>query len=154
MKKQSLKVLAFALILGLAAIFGSANSTFAQTTTSVSFDVAFDFQIGKARWTAGRYNLRKIGDEVFRLSDEKRKRSILIPVTASLDPANALESEKLIFNKYGEQYFLREIYARRRAVGHSINESNSEKQARRRSEAKAETLARVGVTGKSAASRN
>lgn len=154
MKMQSLKVLAIAMLFGLSVVLVSASSTYAQTGRVAVFDVSFDFEVGNQTMKAGRYNLRKTGTEVFLLFDENGKQTVFVPGTASLAPEKSSNGEKLIFNRYGDRYFLRGIYADRRAVGYVVSESKSEKKVRQNDSAEAEKLARISVNSTPRSNKN
>ena len=154
MKMQSLKVLAIAMVFGLLAVFGSANAVYAQSGKVTVFDISFDFEMGNQTMKAGRYNLRRTGTGVFLLFDRDGKQTMLIPGIASLAPEKSSDGEKLIFNRYGDRYFLRGIYAERHAVGYGVRESKTEKKLRQSSGEEAERLARVIVKSTPSANKN
>ena len=154
MKMQSLKVLIIALVLGLLTVFGSASPAYAQSGEVAVFDVSFDFEVGNQTIKAGRYNLRRTGTGVFLLFDRDGKQTMLIPGTATLAPEKTSDAEKLIFNRYGDRYFLRGIYAERHAVGYGVRESKTEKKLRQSSGEEAERLARVIVKSTPSANKN
>jgi hypothetical protein len=154
MKMQSLKVLVIALVLGLLTVFGSASPAYAQSGEVAVFDVSFDFEVGNQTIKAGRYNLRRTGTGVFLLFDRDGKQTMLIPGTATLAPEKTSDAEKLIFNRYGDRYFLRGIYAERRAAGFGVSESKAEKKVRQTGGADAEKLARITVKSTPTAYKN
>lgn len=148
MKKLSLKSLAAALAFGIFAILVTANSTFAQNGSPVSFEVPFEFQANGETFSSGKYNLRKISSDIYLLSGEESEEKILIRGHASLPYENAVNAEKLVFNKYGDSHFLREVYARRGAFGFMLNETKTEKKIRKGVSEDREKLARVTVNSK------
>jgi hypothetical protein len=148
MKKLSLKSLAVALAFGIFAILGTANSTFAQSGNPVTFEIPFEFQANGETFSAGKYSVKKISSEIFLLSSENSDEKLLVRGIGSLPYENAVGSEKLIFNKYGERHFLREVYAKRGAFGFMLNESKTEKKIRQGSTDENEKLARIAVNSK------
>lgn len=128
MKSQSLKLFAIAFVLGLATIFGSASSANAQD--KLSFETPFDFQVGKSKLTAGKYELTLIsyGRYLLKNVETKDKQLISSQIGAGDD---STKEEKLVFNRYGDSYFLRQIFASRGSAGIEITESNVEKNIRK-----------------------
>ncbi len=128
MKSQSLKSFAIAFILGLAAIFASAESASAQDKSS--FETSFDFQVGKAKCAAGKYDVTTLGYGRYLLKNVETAEKMLISsqITAGDD---STKQEKLVFNRYGQSYFLRQIFARRGSAGIEVTESGTEKNIRK-----------------------
>lgn len=129
MKSQSLKLFAIACVLGLATIFASANSANAQT--NLSFETPFDFNVGKDKLSAGKYELRKLnsGKYLLRNAETKVARLVVFDIAASNKASS--KAERVIFNRYGKTYFLNGVFDKRGADGREISETNYEKQFRK-----------------------
>lgn len=122
---QSLKLFIAALVVGIAGI----GTAFGQTP--LSFEIPFDFQVGKTEMKAGKYELHKMGDKKFVLKNIESNESQFIISDAQVGNEKSVTVEKIVFNRYGETYFLREIYNRRGTVGRELGESKTEKKVRK-----------------------
>lgn len=125
MKMQSLKLFVAALIIS----FISVGSAFAQQ--SLDFEIPFDFQIGKKEMQAGKYKIKKIDGKQFIFKNVETNKSRIIMTDAQIGDERSVTTENLVFNRYGDTYFLREIYAARSTVGREFGESKLEKKLRK-----------------------
>ncbi len=128
MKMQSFKLFALALVFGAAAFFGTAGTAAAQT--KLSFETSFDFQVGNDKMNAGKYELTRVayGKYVLRNVESNASRIVVGQIDAG---DTKTSSEQVIFNRYGERYFLRQIFAKRGASGIDTGESSAEKEVRK-----------------------
>lgn len=125
MKTQSLKLLVAALVIGIFAT----GSVFAQQ--NLGFEIPFDFQIGKNQLDAGKYEIRKLDMAKYVLKNVETNKSMIIVTDGQVGVERSVKVENLVFNRYGDTYFLREIYATRGNVGRSLYETKSEKRIRK-----------------------
>lgn len=79
----------------------------------IAADIPFQFQVGPASWSAGQWEIARIPSIVMpllRMRDEQSGRTMLVagnPIYRSeFDPREA----KLVFNRYGERYYLSEVW--------------------------------------------
>lgn len=128
MKKQSFKIFALALALGLFTVLGTAVSAKAQEV--LRLDIPFDFHVGGGKHAAGKYEMKRISSSVFLLRNSDKGKGFLVITDADAGQNKNVKSESVVFNRYGEIYFLREIFAHR-AYGREIGESKLEKKIRR-----------------------
>lgn len=128
MRSQSLKLFAIALVIGAAAFFGTVGTAAAQS--KLVFETNFDFQVANDKMPAGKYELQKIarGKYVLRSVSSNASRIIFSEVTAGDEKTRV---EKVVFNRYGDRYFFREIFAKRGAAGVDVGESSAEKEVRK-----------------------
>lgn len=129
MKKQSLKLFVAALVLGIFTVLASATSANAQQV--VRFSVPFDFNFGKKELKAGEYELRALSDKNFVLRSKASEENILIVSDFETAKKGLENKESLVFNRYGETYFLRKIFANRNQSGREILESKQERAIRK-----------------------
>lgn len=99
--KRTTKVFLFA----FADMFG-AGVAFAHVA-SVKANVPFDFNVGAKHLPAGTYRFLSVRQGVVAIESEETQTSILIAVASASEPTS--NSARLIFNNYGDQYFLCEI---------------------------------------------
>lgn len=128
MKKQSFKIFALALTLGLLTVLETAVSAKAQDV--LRLDIPFEFHVGAEKYAAGKYEVKKLSRSVFLLRNSDDGKGSLILTDADAKQNKDVKSESVVFNRYGETYFLREIFAHR-AYGREIGESKLEKKIRR-----------------------
>jgi hypothetical protein len=110
-----------------------ANSAFAQSGSPVSVSVPFDFYVGNKRMPAGNYQISSVNRASFLIRDttgENIKMLVHAPLVVEAG-AGKVTRESLVFNRYGNQYFLREVYAQTSALGKMLYESKAEKNVRR-----------------------
>lgn len=129
MKKQSLKLFAAALVLGIFTVLATANSAKAQQV--MSFNVPFDFNFGKKELKAGEYELRALSNTNFVLRSKASEENVLIVSNFDTKQVAPKDSEMIIFNRYGETYFLSGIFMNRNQIGRGIYESKLERSIRK-----------------------
>ena len=120
MKKQL-----FAL-LGLGMVLASA-SAYAQSI-KLKADVPFNFVITGRTVPRGEYNIRAESDtHLLSISAAGQKPSLFLANPClSLKGMEASQQTKLVFDRYGDQYFLSEIWMKGNRVGHQLQKSRRE----------------------------
>jgi len=125
MKQRALKTLAgVSLFLTFAAV--SAN---AQAAGEIRLKVPFDFYAGTQQLPAGEYTVRHVsstGDALLRVENRHSSASATVLTFRVQSPA-APERGQLVFQKYGEQYFLTQVWTGGGDAGHELNESKRER---------------------------
>lgn len=101
-------------------------SAFAQSGP-LTVEIPFNFHVGNERISAGKYELKRISTNSFLLRNESGSVKVLAQTPLTLEDTKAETSEKLVFNRYGDKYFLRQIFATRNTVGRGLYESKTEK---------------------------
>lgn len=140
MKSQSLKLFAAAFVLGLVTIFASADSAYAQDI--LTFETPFDFHVGKDKLSAGKYEIKRLSHGRYLLrSAAGSKNSMLIVANFQFARTDDEKTEQVVFNRYGETYFLRQI-SDRRDTATELTESGYESKIRKSSRKNEEKLAR------------
>lgn len=126
MKRQILMLVAIvALTAGLTAdAFGQANKTVQAT-------VKFDFQIGDRLYPAGKYRVTSFSPQsdnilqIISLGDANKNDLI---VATHLNAGKVHQTPRLVFHKYGENYFLTEITLNTEQWGFSIQPSRRQRE--------------------------
>ncbi len=90
----------------LASTMGAAVSTAAAQGTS-TVNIPFAFHVGSTLMPAGVYRVQSLDQRVFRLYSEDRDRSALALATTT--SGSTAPAKKLVFNRYGNHYFLSAI---------------------------------------------
>jgi len=123
MKRQAVSLVS---LLSLLLVAGSAIAQ----TIHVRGDIPFNFVVGSKTYPAGTYEIGSIdstNSKTLLLKTRDGSASAMINSNAaeSLTPAN---KTKLVFNRYGNQYFLSQIWVNGETRGHQLPKSNREKE--------------------------
>ena len=96
-------------ILGLFFGFAVAN-VHAQAPSKVEVNIPFEFSAGKTTLPAGVYSIKRMSGDNVTLRSEDGKSSVILnaPVTDNSTDPNAVE--RLVFERYGEQFALSQIW--------------------------------------------
>ena len=125
LKKQALR--AFVLLSILFSL--SANNVYAHGAVLINrVDIPFDFSVGAKKFPAGVYNITRVNQEkiILRLSSADGREAINI-VTNSIQARETPKTSKLIFHRYGETYFLYQIWESEEVQGRQLAKSQTER---------------------------
>jgi hypothetical protein len=103
----------------------------AQIIGNLEADIPFQFRVGNTTFAAGRYVIHELeGSDltVMQISSADGKQSVLFDVE-SAQAKGTPEKSELIFNKYGDRYFLSEMFDEGNADGSRLAPSRDEKRA-------------------------
>ncbi len=121
MKRQMLTLVG---VLGMLLAAGSASAQ----TIKVKADVPFNFIINKATLPAGEYTLMSVGSESGRTlsirSADKQNQALVL--ANHVESRTACDKTKLIFNRYGDRYFLSQVWVAGNDSGHQLPRSSRE----------------------------
>jgi hypothetical protein len=123
MKKLIISMIA-AICFG-AALF--ATTLAAPVTVRIRAEIPFDFMVGKKRLPKGEYIIESVGDTgTLTIRNAKKGKAVTFNIIRS-KPTDSPKS-KLVFNRYGEQYFLSRIWDPSSETILKLNKSKTEKQ--------------------------
>jgi hypothetical protein len=106
MRNQIYRVFAiFAVFFGLAVA-----SVQAQAPSKVEVDIPFEFSAGKAMLKPGVYTIKRLSGNNLMLRRSDGKSAVILNAPLSLTSNDPQSVERLVFNKYGEQYSLSQIW--------------------------------------------
>ncbi len=131
--------LLIALIFALAIYPGKAH---AQIIGDLEVNIPFQFHVGNTKLPAGKYVIRMLDDSdltVMEISSADGSASALFEVQQAEANSTPAKSE-LIFNKYGNRYFLAKLFDEGNPSGSEVAKSRYEKKV---SQATAEAQAHV-----------
>ena len=126
MKKQSLRIF---VILSFLAIF-AASTAHAQSGGEQTANVPFSFSVGGRTFPAGTYSVRRLNPQSDRTALSVRSadgRAGKIVLTLPVQSGAARESAKLVFNRYGHQYFLSQVWTTADNAGLELPRSRAER---------------------------
>jgi hypothetical protein len=120
------KTLTIAAILGLFLTLAVA-SVQAQSANRIKVTIPFNFTAGGAKLKAGNYIVERLSMEqlAFASVDGKTKAFVLAPL--ALQRPRNLVREKLVFLRYGDRYFLSEVWISRGTDGNGLHPSGAER---------------------------
>ena len=117
---------AFALIVGLAMYPTKAH---AQIMGQLEVNVPFEFHVGNSKLPAGKYVIHTLDDSgltVMEISSADGSTSVLFDVR-SVETGSVPAKNELIFNKYGNRYFLAQLFDEGNRNGDEVVASRDEK---------------------------
>ncbi|MCA1603107.1 MAG: hypothetical protein LC776_16220 [Acidobacteria bacterium] len=129
MKKQAFRTISMlGFLLMVAAISVNAQQL---SENKIAVNIPFDFAVGETKLLAGKYTLRRIistssADQVLIQNAEAR----MDMHTGITRPNRATETQrqsKLVFNRYGDQYFLSQVWMAGSDTGRDLFQSRNER---------------------------
>lgn len=126
MKRQLLRgTMMSLLVVALTLISAAASAAQSRMATA---DVPFDFVAANKTLPAGHYNISAstAGSEVLKIS-ASQKSATVFAMTIPLSRNKATDKGKLVFRRYGNRYFLAEIWAGGEREGQKLQKSREEK---------------------------
>jgi hypothetical protein len=146
MQKQILKAATIlSLVVALTITFVVAPAA-ADSFGLIRVDVPFDFTAGHSIFPAGKYTIRPAGGNangVIRMTSDDGEASVFLS-THSAQSVESKDETVVIFHRYGDQYFLFQVWAVGDTIGLEIPKSSMERQAARVIEANKGQSARIG----------
>jgi len=123
MKRQAIS---FVSLLSLLLVAGSAIAQ----TVHVRADIPFNFAVGSKTYPAGTYSIGTVGDRenkvlLLQSGDGSTSMMLISNAAESITPA---DKTKLVFSRYGNQYFLSQVWLNGAIRGHQLPKSNREKE--------------------------
>lgn len=121
----------FLLLIAIAAFATFTTNTFGQSVKTVRANVKFDFQVGDRLYPAGEYRIESVSrqpDNILRISrvGDVHKTQFIVAQHAN---AGKTQTPKLVFQKYGQSYFLTQIFLDSGAWGYSIHPSQRQRES-------------------------
>jgi hypothetical protein len=131
MRKEILKgftMVTLTVALAFAAAVISAN---AQASNRLSAVIPFDFIVGNQTMTSGDYSVRSITDNgqglVIRSDDSGKS---VMRLSNSIAAKRNNTQARLVFHRYGQRYFLAQVWAGAGSEGRQLTESREESAVR------------------------
>jgi hypothetical protein len=82
----------------------------AQTPSRVDVNIPFEFSAGKTTLKPGVYTIRRMSGNLVTLRHVENKSSVILNAPVNLSSTDVESNERLVFNKYGDQFFLAQIW--------------------------------------------
>jgi hypothetical protein len=112
---------------------------------AVRATVPFDFTVGDKLLPAGSYEITEPSNGIIEV--QNRDKHVAMLATTTYDSHESRKGGKLVFDKYGDQYFLSEVLCEQAAINVSLPPSKQEKHARQQ-EAMLKSMTQVFVATK------
>ena len=104
--------------------FAMAGTSFAQSKM-VKANIPFDFTVGKQLLPAGTYTIKAESSGLIAVKNHDKPLTVLTLTVQ--DGSRSPKGGKLIFHKYGDQYFLSEILCDSAEMDVAVSPSKAEK---------------------------
>jgi hypothetical protein len=127
MKKHLFTTLAIAMFVTTIAV----TSAQAQNALSVSVSIPFDFEVAGKTLKAGDYQLRTEGSRSSLKIENRDTLHTMFVMISPLHRTDIQNESKLVFNRYGNQYFLSQVWVAGRSNGDEMRQSSTERGIRR-----------------------
>ena len=102
------------------------GSVQAQTGYRIQINIPFDFTAGESSLRAGIYTVEQISDSTLLVRSIDGKKSVLL-LTRATDPVRTEQKARIIFNRYGDLYFLSQAWVIGGDVGRELDPSSAER---------------------------
>ena len=103
------------------------SSVYAQSSVVVKMDVPFEFRVGGQTLPSGVYTISALNPNLVVIRSKNGHQSAPV-MTNALQINQARSDGRLIFNRYGEFYFLSQIWTPGEAVGRKLVQSGAERE--------------------------
>ena len=103
----------------------------AQSETKLDVNIPFDFQIGNKVLPAGEYSVKRLTQSsmLIRSADGQQSAIAVTPRTIRGGADEKAVQERLVFHRFGNQYFLAQVWMARGSEGRELNKSKAERRA-------------------------
>ena len=138
MKKAVAKRFAKVGLLAVMMIVAAGASVKAQSLEyKLTANIPFDFSVADKKLPAGKYWISRAqqsqGDTIVQIRSAEGNANLLrltIPVN-SLEP---MRSGSVVFHRYGDEYFLSEVWAKGGSIGRALPKSHAERELERKAQ--------------------
>lgn len=144
MKKELLKGLTMLMLIMVLALATAVASAQAQSGNKVVADIPFEFSVGYKTLPAGAYSVKILtaASNALMIRSADGKTSAL-RLSQPTEESKANAHARLVFHRYGERYFLAEVWTGADNVGRQLLQSQEERAIERE-------LASIAVKGEPA----
>ena len=123
MKYTTLKTVAMLSLFVMLAV----GSVSGQSNSHIRVNIPFDFAAGKTQLKAGEYIVRSSSESILVLRRISDGTDTFVFTPNKLHRPETNLSAKLVFHRYGSEYFLAEAWTSRNTIGRLVNETSAER---------------------------
>ena len=124
----------FGLLVAMIVIATGAPAKAQTLEYPLNANIPFDFTVGNEKLTAGKYSLRRAqpsaGDMIVQITGGEH--SIITRSTVPVETFRPREKSVLIFHRYGDEYFLVQVWPAGGTTGRELIKSRAEREAQRK----------------------
>ena len=134
MYRQVINRLTMLGLVSMLTLLGAVTSVNAQLSNPIKAKIPFDFNVGEKRLPAGEYTFRRVSDFFDNRTMSVNSVDSSVHFFQSTFEAQVLtpkDQPVLVFHKYGDQYFLEQIWLSGNLEGTQLPESRIERTTRR-----------------------
>jgi hypothetical protein len=132
MNKQTLKSLSIPALTLIVMLATSAVAANAQTSGRVYAQIPFDFVVGDKTMSAGKYLVSsQMQDRTALLVQNIKAKDHAIRLTNPVENRRNNSNTRLVFHRYGQTYFLAEVWQGGDSTGWSLHASKAERALQR-----------------------
>jgi hypothetical protein len=144
MNLTALKSAVLACSLTLVAFAPGSRAIAQNSTLHLVADVPFDFQSGSEMMPAGRYDIQQLSNHVLIVRGTNQPRSQML-IAVSAETLKPSEHGKLRFHRYGNRYFLYQIWSPGNLSGLELPKSHAEQETLRAENNPAPSIAELAL---------
>lgn len=128
MKRELRKDFTMLLLVIVFALSTAVVSAKVQSTTNVVADIPFAFSVGHKTMPAGEYSVKTIlSSNSGLLIQSADRKNLAIRLSVETDRRKGKTNARLIFHRYGERYFLAEVWNGSDQTGRQLLKSQEER---------------------------
>jgi len=121
MKKQLWKVVGF-----LAALLAASTVVGQTNRGDVITNIPFAFTVANHTLPPGRYTVTRMGERTLRVFNSHNQGTLVL--STAVEGRAPENTGKIIFHRYGDAYFLSEVWVPAKGIGRKVFQSRSEKE--------------------------
>ena len=139
MKKATVRGFAKFGLLAVMMIVAAGVSAKAQTLEyRLTANIPFDFSVADKKLPAGKYWINRAqqsqGDTVLQVRSANGSGAGVVRLTIPVNTLHPMTSASLIFNRYGNEYFLSEVWPKGGSVGRGLPKTRAERELERKAQ--------------------
>lgn len=132
MKRQMVKGLTMVILIATVAFATAVVSANGQSSLRVKGHIPFEFVVGNQTLPAGDYTVRSATDSGAALMIQNAQSSIAtVRLASPIRPKTNKLDARLVFHRYGQNYFLSEVWEGGDSTGRQLRESKQERAIKR-----------------------
>ena len=128
MKKEIAKGLTMVMLVVAIAFATAVVSANGQSAKNVVATIPFEFVVGDQTLSSGEYSVKSLTapDNVLTIQNAEGKSKVL-RLTFDIEPRKDRSSPRLVFHRYGQRYFLAEVWTGAGNIGRQLVKSRQER---------------------------
>jgi len=135
MKKRVVRLLTMVGLVSVLAMVGMVGAAHAQSLgDKMRINIPFDFTVGDKKLPAGEYSIGRAlpssGDTILQISNVNEVANVL-PITNAAQTVEPKHADTLVFHRYGDQYFLFQVWPAGATLGREMPKSHRERDVAR-----------------------